>query len=441
MKKLIAAAAVLIVAAAVLFFFFLKPPAPPPKVMVIGLDGADWNIINPLLEQNKLPHLRSLIENGSSGVFHTVRPTKSPVLWTSIGTGKSMLKHGVLDWNYVDKNNIEIPYSVDDIQVKFAWEILGDYGHTAGVINWFCTFPATPVNGFLVSDIYTNSIDKYLECEEITYPPELYPKIYPKVIRFHDRKFKTLIDEEKVPHYLQRAQQRFDSLPDHLERQLRFFRRFFLQDKSVERTALYLMNEVPVDFFAVYLRLIDTTSHFASLFLEEDLRRLWIHDNENLGGPSPETERKLYRNMAEIIAPVYVYMDNVVGRLKAAAPPETFFFIVSDHGFNFSTAGYNHYDTPEIAHGIIIISGPNVKPGSRLNNASIFDLTPTLLSLYGIPLGEDMDGKVIQDAFSRRLKVKTIPSHDNGGRDPGPERPRESDEKILEELRTLGYIK
>ncbi|MFO7865507.1 MAG: alkaline phosphatase family protein, partial [Candidatus Aminicenantes bacterium] len=97
MKKLIAAAAVFIVAAAVLFFFFLKPPAPPPKVMVIGLDGADWNIINPLLEQNKLPHLRSLIENGSSGVFHTVRPTKSPVLWTSIGTGKTMLKHGVLD--------------------------------------------------------------------------------------------------------------------------------------------------------------------------------------------------------------------------------------------------------------------------------------------------------------------------------------------------------
>ncbi len=441
MKKylyIILAAAVLTVPA---YFFLLKPSPAPPKVMVIGLDGADWNIINPLLSQNKLPHLASLIESGSSGVLHTVRPTKSPVIWTSIGTGKTMLKHGVLDWNYVEKNNIQIPYSVDDIRVKFAWEILGDYQHTVGVINWFCTFPAPPVNGFLVSDRFTISIDRYLEYEGITYPADLYPKIYPKVVRFDDRKFLKLIKEENVTHYLQEARKRFDSIPEARERKLRFFRRFFLQDKSVENTALYLQEAVPVDFFAVYLRLIDTTSHFTSIFVEDELRESWMRENEELGGPSPETEQKLYQNMATIIAPIYTYMDNVIGRLKAEAPPETTFFIVSDHGFTFSRIGYNHYNTPELAHGIIIINGPDVLSGNQLQDISIYDVTPTLLALYGIPVGEDMDGTVIQEAFTRKLRVDSIPTHDSGQRPAGKKTPRRLDEKVLEELRSLGYIK
>ncbi len=441
MKKILIFTAAAAVLAALIYFIFFQSAPSPSNVMIIGLDGADWNIINPLLSQNKLPHLASMIQEGSAGVFHTVRPTKSPVIWTSIGTGKTMLKHGVLDWNYVENNNIKVPYSVDDIRVKFAWEILGDYQYKVGVINWFCTFPASPVNGYLVSDRYTISIDRYLEYEGITFPPDLYPKIYPKVVRFDDRQFKTLIKAENIPHYLQQARKRFDYIPEQRERQIRFFRRFFLQDKSVENTALYLLESVPVDFFAVYLRLIDTTSHFASIFLKEELRDRWLQENEELGGPSPETEKKLYQDMTEIIAPVYTYMDNVVGRLKAKAPPDTTFFIVSDHGFNFSTAGYNHYGTPELAHGVIIINGPDVKPGSRLNDVSIYDLTPTLLSLYGIPVGEDMDGKIIQEAFSRRLKVKTVPTHDTGRKSPGQETPRELDEKVLEELRSLGYIK
>jgi len=430
------------ISAAVVFFIFFQSAAPSPKVMIIGLDGADWDIIRPLLEQDKLPHLASMIREGSTGVFHTVRPTKSPVIWTSIGTGKTMLKHGVLDWRYIKKNNIEVPYSADDIRVKFVWEILGGSQFTTGTVNWFCTFPAHPVNGFLVSDRYTQSVDGYIECDGITFPPDLYPKIYPKTVRFADEKYRDLIEKEKLPHYLQLARRRFDSIPEQLERQLRFFRRFFLQDKSVENTALYLLNEVPVDFFAVYFRLIDTTSHFASMFLEENLRTLWIQDNENLGGPSPATAAELNHNMAEILAPVYSYMDAVVGRLKAASPPDTTFFIVSDHGFNFSTSGYNHYETPEIPHGIIIISGRGVKPGSKLNNVSIYDLIPTVLSLYGIPVGEDMDGKIIQEAFSRRLKAETIPTHETSDQRPSSQEvPRELDEKVLEELRSLGYIK
>lgn len=439
-KKAAISLAIIIFAAAVYMVFFHTAP-PPPKVMIIGLDGADWNILNPLLEQGKLPHLEKMIKEGSAGVLRTVRPTKSPVIWTSIGTGKTMLKHGVLDWNYVENNNINIPYSVDDIRVKFLWEILGDFQHKVGVINWFCTFPAPPVNGYLVSDRYTISIDKFLEYEGITYPPDLYEKIYPKVVRFDDRQFKKLIKAESIPHYLQQARKRFSYIPEQRERQIRFFRRFFLQDKSVENTALYLMNAVPVDFFAVYLRLIDTTSHFASIFLKEDLREKWLRENDELGGPSPETEAELYLNMADIIAPVYIYMDNVVGRLRAQAPPDTTFFILSDHGFNFSPIGYNHYNTPELAHGIIIINGPGVKAGSRLSDASIYDLTPTILSLYGIPAGEDMDGKILHDAFSKRLKSKTIPTHEDGQRSHQQKTPRELDEEVLEELRSLGYIK
>ena len=433
--------AIILIAIALVYFFSLKPSAPTPKIVVVGLDGADWHILHPLIEQNKLPNMQSLIETGCAGVLRTVKPTISPVIWTSIATGKSMLKHGVLDWRYVNKNNIEIPYSVDDIRVKFVWEILSDYGKTVGVINWFCTFPAVPVNGYLISDRFRISVDKYLEYEGITYPPELYPKIYEKALKIGDRQFPRWIKEENIPNYYKMAIKELDDIPEKKRRQLAFFKRYFYQDKSVERVALDLLGSIPVDFFAVYFRLIDTTSHMVSLFIDKDLRKKWLQENVNLGGPSLQTEKKLFQNMTEIIAPVDVYMDNVVGRLKKTAPPETIFIIVSDHGFNFSTKGYNHYDTPEIPHGIIIISGPGIRQGHWLQDAHIYDLTPTLLTLNGIPIGEDMDGKVILDVFSQRPKVKKIATHDNGGRSSRKERSRDLDERVLEDLRTLGYIK
>jgi hypothetical protein len=94
-----------VVLAGLSVFFLFSVKAPVNPVVLIGLDGADWNIIHPLFERGKLPHIARFVEEGSWGVLETMRPTKSPVIWTSIATGKSMLKHGILDYQFVTENN------------------------------------------------------------------------------------------------------------------------------------------------------------------------------------------------------------------------------------------------------------------------------------------------------------------------------------------------
>ena len=416
-------------------------------VIVIGLDGADWNIIRPLLREGKLPHIGSLVSEGSSGILKTFRPTKSPVVWTSIATGKTMMKHGVLDWAYVEKNKIHIPYSVEDRKVKAIWKILSEKNYSVGVINWFCTFPAEEVNGFMISDRFRVSVDKELKEEGVTYPTELNELIFPKAIPVMGRTYKKLLRENGLEDYLMKSQDMNIDIPSDRKRQVRFFRRYFLQDKSIENISFFLLENIPVDFFAAYFRLIDTTSHFASMFIESKLREKWIQENEELGGPSLETERLLYENMVSVIEPVYVYLDSVIGGIISKAPLNATFILVSDHGFNFSQKGYNHYDVPKIPHGIIILKGPGIKKAHTIFGSKVFDIVPTILYLYGLPSGEDMDGEVILDAFEddfkQKRQIKLIATYEGTvekGRKARKKR-KALDKEMIEDLKTLGYIK
>ena len=72
-----------------------KPPLKNTRVLLIGWDAADWKMINPLIEQGKMPNLKRLIDNGVSGNLSTLQPVLSPTLWSSIATGKRPYKHGV----------------------------------------------------------------------------------------------------------------------------------------------------------------------------------------------------------------------------------------------------------------------------------------------------------------------------------------------------------
>ena len=64
------------------------------KVLLIGWDAADWKIINPLLDAGELPALEKLINNGVIGSLATLDPPISPMLWTSIATGKKLTNTG-----------------------------------------------------------------------------------------------------------------------------------------------------------------------------------------------------------------------------------------------------------------------------------------------------------------------------------------------------------
>jgi len=175
--------------------------------------------------------------------------------------------------------------------------------------------------------------------------------------------------------------------------------------------------------------------------LDKSLEKRWRAENQKHGEPLPETEKLLYQNMASIVEPVYAYTDNIIGRIVSHAAENTTVIIVSDHGFNFSSFGYSHYETKKLANGIVIMKGPGIKAGYTLKNPHIYDITPTLLYLFSLPVAEDMDGKVLVDAFRSQRKVLRVPTYETEEKTIKARKKKALDNEMLEDLKSLGYIK
>ena len=116
------------------------------RVLLIGWDAADWSFLTPLLDSGKMPNLRRLIEGGVSGRIATLQPILSPILWTSIATGKRGDKHGVLSFvePAPDGKSIQLVGSASR-RAKALWNILSQLGCRSVVVNWFASHPAEPI--------------------------------------------------------------------------------------------------------------------------------------------------------------------------------------------------------------------------------------------------------------------------------------------------------
>jgi predicted AlkP superfamily phosphohydrolase/phosphomutase len=407
-----------------------------PRIVIIGLDGASWNFINPLLKEGKLPNIKKLMNEGSYGTLSTIRPTKSIVIWTSIATGKSPQKHGILNWIFLKNNNF-VPYRGNQRKVKTFWNILSEIGFRVGVINWLTTFPPEKVRGFIISDEFRRGKRLNPLKIELTYPKTLYKKLE---FAYQKRKnFQRILKEEKLPDY-----RKWSPEGKNEKKLVSLFPNFVLNEKTIELVSLYLYKKFPVNVFAVYFRLIDIVSHFASGYLDSELLEKGIKE-ERGRGVSKETLTLINKKFSKIIEPVYSYSDRILGKFLKLSDSNTTFIVISDHGFCFHNGGYGHSDTPEIPHGIILVKGPYIKKHYKIKNAHIYDIVPTILYLLNLPIGKDMDGKVLKEIFKKNFlkerAVKYIDSYEGKIIIENLKQEKILDEKLLEELRALGYIK
>jgi predicted AlkP superfamily phosphohydrolase/phosphomutase len=138
------------------------------KVLVIGLDGATWDLIKPLIKEGKLPTFRKLIESGAYGDFESTAPATTPPAWTSITTGKNPGKHGIFGFFKVDENYNRSFYHSTDKRSKEIWDYL-DYSIVA---NLPVSYPPKKINGAVVTGMFTPDIEK-----KFTYPEALKEEI------------------------------------------------------------------------------------------------------------------------------------------------------------------------------------------------------------------------------------------------------------------------
>src|SRR5690349_14711330 len=117
------------------------------KLLLLGWDAADWQIIHPLLDAGRMPHLKRLVDLGVIGNLHTLQPILSPILWTSIATGKRGYLHGVHGFVEPAPDGMSLRATASTTRkCKALWNILAQAGKRCQAIGWYASHPAEIIN-------------------------------------------------------------------------------------------------------------------------------------------------------------------------------------------------------------------------------------------------------------------------------------------------------
>ncbi len=401
------------------------------KVLLLGWDAADWKIIGPLLAKGQMPALKSLIDRGVYGNMSTMNPPYSPMLWSSVATGKTPDKHGVLGFIEVLPDGTGIrPVTVNSRKVKALWNILHHEGYKSNIVGWWPSFPAEPIDGVIVSDrfqkVKSNPKDKNPIIKGVIHPESLVKEL--KDLRM----FPWEISESHILPMIPRA----GEIDQEKDKGLESFAKIMAQNTSVHAAATNLIRTTEWDFMAVYYDLID---HFCHAFMKFYPPKL----------PSiPENIFEIYK---EAVVGAYRYQDMMLDRMIQLAGKETTIIVMSDHGYE---SGHRRIlkmpkypAAPALEHrqfGMFVAAGPNIKKNTKVFGLGLIDVAPTILSIFNLPIGADMDGKVATDIFNKPPEIKYIESWEKIKGDFAQHKTEETfgldDHETMQQLIDLGYI-
>ncbi len=402
------------------------------KVLLIGWDAADWKVIHPLVEQGKMPNTAALIERGVMGDLATLHPVLSPMLWTTIATGKRPYKHGILGFSEPtpDGGGVQ-PVSQYGRTTKALWNILNQQELRSHIIGWWPSHPVEPINGVMVSNHFHTAVG----------PPEKPWPLAPGMV--HPQRVADTLAElrlnpnELIPEQLQPFVPDALKIDQDKDRRLGSVMKILAECTTVHAAATWAMANEPWDFMGVYYDAID---HFSHGFMRYHPPR------------RPHISEEDYQHYHGVVEAGYCFHDMMLGTLLELAPKDVTVIICSDHGFHSDhlrpVQVPNEPAGPAIEHrdlGMILIAGPGIKQDALIHGASLLDITPTILTLYGLPVGDDMDGKPLLDAFENPPERVSIPSWDEVPGDSA----RLSDvqqynpiaaKEAMDQLVALGYI-
>jgi predicted AlkP superfamily phosphohydrolase/phosphomutase len=516
---------IVLLAAGALTLGLAVSPLPTSKdhrapLLVIGIDGGEWKVIDQLWSEGKLPNLKALAGRGVTASLHTAY-NSSPVIWTTIATGVVPEVHGITDFVVATPKG-DVPISSEVRKVPALWNMLTRTGRRVAVLGWWGSWPAEDINGVEYSD------RALLDLPARVSPPTALPRF-----------LRELREADADPGLFGDGEER--------------------RDRVMARAAAHLAGE-GYDLILLYFRSTDIVSHFNWKFFEPE--KFDDVDPRELAAKRGEVPR------------IYEAVDQEIGRILAAAPRTANVLVVSDHGFHaapredikaqvnmdailerlgylthkggavdFSRTVLYTYATPDFqrskdlrfalagreaggrirqeerdrirekfevdlatvtndrgepvftvreahprrgdegdlvavvhlasltpvlrvggkpfppallsltrisgthtpsTHGILLAAGPDIDPKADLSEIRVHDLAPTILYGLGLPVAEDFAGQprmtLFNADFRRAHPLRTIPSWGTRPKG-GAARASRADADLLNELRSLGYIR
>lgn len=406
------------------------------RLLVIGWDAADWQLISPLMDGGLMPTLAKFVEAGVMGNLATLRPVLSPMLWTTIATGKLPGQHGIHGFvePLPDASGVRLVGSTTRT-TKALWNICTQAGLKTHAVGWYASHPAEPISGVCVSDQFLN----LPHAGESPWPlPE--GSIHPTDRRDALGKLRVtpreLVAADLLPFIprLGEVDLRRDPRPVRLAEAL-------AACASTHAVATEVLADPDWDVAFVYYDALDRVGHEFMPYHPPRLPHI------------PPADFEVYQH---VMTGMYRFHDMMLDPLLHLAGPEATVVIVSDHGF------HSDHRRPTVAagtqealaalwhrhYGILAMKGPSIAADERIYGATLLDVAPTLLALLGLPVGADMPGRPLLQAFkpeARPAKLDRIPSWDSAPGDAGQHPPdlrvdAAASAAAVQQLIDLGYL-
>jgi len=273
------------------------------KVLVIGLDGATWKALDPMIQRGILPNIEHLKENGSTGILQSTYPPITPVAWTSFMTGTNPGQHGIYGYGINNISSMDFePVSRLAIKKNTLWKLLSEHNQKSVVINVPMTFPPEPINGYLITGMMTPSTE-----HNYTYPKSLRNELQSRNINY------------RIDTVINRNSEDFSDSP--------FIRQYFSNGAADFFADLYNLTEARYkaveylwekqwDFFMSVFVSMDRIQHYLWDYISPD-----AHQNKQ----NEQITRKIYE--------YYEYLDSIVGKIVNKVDANTTICLISDHGF------------------------------------------------------------------------------------------------------------
>jgi predicted AlkP superfamily phosphohydrolase/phosphomutase len=264
------------------------------KLLIIGLDGATFDLIRPWAAEGKLPTLAKLMQDGVTGNLESTLPPVTSPAWPTFMTGKNPGKHGVFDFIRPRAGTFDM-VNASQIKGKLLWEILSEAGYSVGVLNVPITYPPRQVNGYLIPGLLSPDQGKTV------YPADLLKPYEAELGKYRltpNVQYKAGNEDEFIA-----------DLHDLIDTQLRY--------------ALRLMKDQPTDVLMLHFLATDNGSHALWRFMDKTHPR---HDPA-LAAKYGDALLKVYQHLDEAVA-------QVVNLAKISEPSQgCSTIIMSDHGF------------------------------------------------------------------------------------------------------------
>jgi predicted AlkP superfamily phosphohydrolase/phosphomutase len=469
---------ILLASGLIFFLYLIISKSESSRTFIVGVDGADPVVIRELIAQKKLPHFEYIIQNGSYGIHNVFDTTpdniSSPEIWTSLVTGVRPEHHGITDKNIFYKDTIQDAVffeNTEDRKEPAIWNIFSDYGKKVAVTNWWISYPAEKVNGFIVSNLITemhwaltqklyNTPPKAIS--RIVYPEELLQKL----IKFRGSKdYKTLGNSKVMPiarrifnsfdmndsfrskdNEKVEFEEQLDGLPI---KTLKFssIKELVSYAYSFDRDSLmftkYLLNRhKKLNLVLVYFEGIDIFSHM-----------FWCFRNSKECIGLKKEYIRLFKHYSNMLDNYYMLIDIYLGEILQYLNHNDRLIVCSDHGFQVKDDCIQQLQNGNILtgehgpEGIFIIYGKNIRKHTVVKHVSLLDVLPTVLYLNRMPLFAKLEGSIlfdcIEDSFIKKTKPVFVSGYPTRNKTRSTLRDQQEypyKEDIKTRLRALGYL-